>query len=325
MKVRAVLLSLVTPAVVLEAWAPAAQPLFRHVHQRMSDFDFPSDSWSAPEDAVAEDAVIVVEPDVSIASLLRLGAYTSKGEAASDEEKQFGRSLVAQLEALQEGAIDAAACEGTWELVFSDTQLFRSSPFFMAGRAVCQTPEEVARYNWFCEMHRAALAISTIKRVRQVISPNRVVSEFEVSAGAVPFIGAGYSGGLPLAITGAIVSSADVVSKEGGRLELLMDTVEIKGSNVPLLRQTLDAGVRLDSRALSERLAAAAVGGYEAPPTPVFETTFVDESLRVSRDQDGNAFVYAKTSDSIEPSDYSDVLADLGVGALVEGLLRVFS
>ena len=36
----------------------------------MSDFDFPSDSWIAPEGAVAEDAVIVAEPDVPIASLL---------------------------------------------------------------------------------------------------------------------------------------------------------------------------------------------------------------------------------------------------------------
>ena len=33
-----------------------------------------------------------------------------------------------------------------------------------------------------------------------------------------------------------------------------MDTVEIKGSNVPLLRQALDAGVRLQSRELGRAL-----------------------------------------------------------------------
>ena len=28
--------------------------------------------------------------------------------------------------------------KGSWELVFSNTNLFRSSPFFMAARAVCK-------------------------------------------------------------------------------------------------------------------------------------------------------------------------------------------
>ena len=93
---------------------------------------------------------------------------------------------------------------GTWELVYSDTQLFRSSPFFMAGRAVCSTPEQAQQYDWFCDMHRAALAISQIGTVRHIITPTRLVSEFEIKAGAVPFINDltpfSYSGGLPVSV-----------------------------------------------------------------------------------------------------------------------------
>merc|ERR1712232_675116 len=125
---------------------------------------------------------------------------------------------------------------------------FRSSPFFMAGRAVCSTESQAKQYDWFCDMHRAALAISNIGTVRQIISPTRLVSEFEVKVGSIPFISnflpgplLGYSGGMPVTIEGAIVSSSDVISiEEDKSLELLMDTVEIKGSNIPLLRQLLD-------------------------------------------------------------------------------------
>jgi hypothetical protein len=65
----------------------------------------------------------------------------------------------------------------------------------MAGRAVCSDAAEARRYDAFCELHRAALAISTIGKVRQVVAlgggaqtEGYIVSEFEVRAGAVPFV-----------------------------------------------------------------------------------------------------------------------------------------
>jgi hypothetical protein len=54
-------------------------------------------------------------------------------------------------------------------------------------------------------------------------------------------------------------------------------------------------------------------------PRPVFETTYLSKTLRISRDQDGKEFVYGKLSDDMEASDYSGVESDLGALKLLEG------
>ncbi len=79
------------------------------------------------------------------------------------------------------------------------------------------------------------------------------MNEFEVRVGAVLFLsdfllGLRYSGGSPFTIDGAIVSTADAAAPtsssdddDAAEWELHMDTVEIKGSNVPILRNLLDS------------------------------------------------------------------------------------
>ena len=274
-----------------------------------------------------------------IQSLLVTAASSDRGQFASNDQKSKMEEIIVQLESSQQAKSDedstisstttisnptqSSSIQGTWELLYSSTQLFRSSPFFMAGRAVCQTEEEAKRYDWFCDMHRAALAISEIGKVRQIIGPTRMVSEFEVSVGAVPFVSDftpfAYSGGLPFTIEGAIVSSADITpTSNGNAWEIFMDTVEIKGSNIPLLRRALDEGVKLQSRGLGSFLESN-VPAY-SNPKPIFETTYLDDMLRISRDQDGKIFVYGKLSDETEPTNYDDVDADLGLLQLLEGL-----
>ena len=271
-------------------------------------------------------------------SILRIAASTDRGQNAKTSQKERVSNLIASLESnapkhdSEEGSSTTipSYLVGTWELLYSNTQLFRSSPFFLAGRSTCKTPEQAAQYNWFCNMHRAALAISTIGGVRQVITKDgRLVNEFEVRAGAIPFLSdflpsLRYSGGLPFTIDGAIVSSADIMPKNTSsssstmEWELYMDTVEIKGSNIPILRNLLDSeNVALKSRDLSQLLEDN-VDSYQAPK-PVLRTTYVDSDMRIVRDEDDNIFLYAKVSSSEEPTDYSGVLADFGVASLLEG------
>ena len=90
-----------------------------------------------------------------------------------------------------------------------------------------------------------------IGTLRQIISKNgRLVNKFEVRVRAVPFLsdflpGERYSRGLPFTIDSAIVSTADAapssLDNNAVEWELYMDTVEIKGSNVSILRNLLDS------------------------------------------------------------------------------------
>ena len=278
---------------------------------------------SATEEETKDDEVDFNSVE-TLASLLRIAASTGRGEFAKNDQKDKASELISILEKNNPTPEPAKSpmINGRWELVYSSTQLFRSSPFFMAGRSVCSTKEQADQYDWFCDMHRGALAISNIGTVRQVISETTMVSEFEVKVGSVPFLNDftpfSYSGGLPFTIDGSIVSQADITPTEDGNAwELFMDTVQIKGSNIPGLRTILDNGLQLGSRDLGSFLESN-LDGY-TNPRPIFETTYLTDSIRISRDQDGKVFVYAKESDESKPTDYDKVEADLGVLKLLGG------
>ena len=295
-----------------------------------------SSTATASKEATTEEVIVddtaASQRMLLLNDLLRTASSCGRGEFATAADKSAMAAFIADLEELNPtpdptspSSKTTASIGGTWELLYSDTQLFRSSPFFMAGRAVCSTPEQAEQYDWFCDMHRAALAISNIGKVRQIIDADggRMVSEFEVKVGSIPFLSDftpfAYSGGLPATIDGAIVSSADLAPTDDGTAwEIFMDTVEIKGSNVPLLRRVLDGGVKLGSRDLGSFLEDN-VDGY-TNPRPVFSTTYLDDDVRISRDQDGKVFVYGRVSEDAEPTDYGNVDADLGLAKLLEGL-----
>ena len=130
-----------------KAWVPRAITPTR-LNTLKAD-DYPSDvDVESIDPRKVMDAEIVQTPENLKAALLQLGACTSRGESASVDEKETARNIVAQLEEMNPTKDPAESCAditGTWELVFSDTQLFRSSPFFMAGRAVCSDGEEAKR------------------------------------------------------------------------------------------------------------------------------------------------------------------------------------
>ena len=230
------------------------------------------------------DAVVVKDVSALKCEIIKKAGLCLRGEIATEKEKLSLSELICELEGSfeRENIHDIPKMsKGTWELVYSSSYLFRSSPFFMSARAVCKDGTEADRFNYFCQLHREALAFTSIGHVRQVITDTSLTSYFDSNVAAIP--------GLPVNIKGTIVSKADIKSNEGSSLKLLMDTVRIENSNIPVIKDLLQP---LDSRAL------ASVFESNFPeysnPIPEFRCYYVDSDMRICRDQDDNVFVYNK-------------------------------
>lgn len=219
-------------------------------------------------------------------SLLALAARTKRGELAKSNEIELALDIISKLESFNPTP-DPAMSElvnGKWELIFSNTNLFRSSPFFMAARALCKDGEQSERFNTFCDLHQKSLEFTRIGRVSQTITPLKLISEFDTN---VPFPG------LPIAITGTIMSSSDISERRSDSFQLQMDTVRIKegSSNMPILNSFLDTFTGIPVRALESVVGQMPTLGLQ-PRQPTFRVTYVDTHMRIGRDQDNHVFIY---------------------------------
>merc|ERR1719327_222018 len=283
----------------------------------------PSGAADLPSDS-AKDATDVIDmPQVEDTESLKIElllaiSRTARGQQHDKRPNEAVNAVARRLEA-QGAPTDVQLLTGRWNLAYCSTYLFRSSPFWMAGRAVCQDGEEAKRYDWVCDQHRKATMVSEIGAVRQIVAPGRLVSEFETSVAAAPMR---VGGSMPVTIFGSIVSSAEITATtetpRGLEKTLEMADVEVKGSNIPLLRPLLDNGLKLDSRSINDALPIDR-------PFPVFTTTYCDADVRVSRDVDDNLYVYTKESDDTSLTSYDDVDADLGIPELIQGALKVMT
>lgn len=89
---------------------------------------------NTPRMVVATDTAAAIK-----AQILQIAALTDRGQrlntliAPTYQEKRGSMTtLVNELTELQTGPVTETALQGEWELVFSEVELFRSSPFFLA-------------------------------------------------------------------------------------------------------------------------------------------------------------------------------------------------
>ena len=202
----------------LLATASAFAPPRGHAPQRTTLGSMDEDAtYEAPSDSTTIDDVIDVEQsaddrdaDALKRELLIKMSASARGQAKSEYLNDDVEEIASRLEATRPSAVSLDDVRGRWSLGFCSTQLFRSSPFWMAGRATCKDGKEAERYDWFCEMHRKATMVSEIGAVRQIISEDALVSEFETTVAAFPMR---VGGAMPLNILGSIVSSASIVAE----------------------------------------------------------------------------------------------------------------
>ncbi|KAL7481910.1 hypothetical protein ACHAW6_007591 [Cyclotella cf. meneghiniana] len=253
----------------------------------MPDDDYPSDydadDLQPPTKTVAVD---IDEDDAAIRDelkreLILLASVTNRGMCASTEESNLVVDLVTQLEALNPTADPASNSQGDWELCYSSTQSFRSSPFFLAVRSFFGDENKSMAENAF-DIHDRATTASRVGKVRQIIdeSNSELVSEYELSVGLMP--------GLPIRVKGTVVTSAELRVIAPETWELKVKGTRVKGSNVPFFDQFLDDNaVELPVGDFYQTVSGSV-------PIAVLKTFYVDEALRITRDVDDNFFVFTR-------------------------------
>jgi hypothetical protein len=212
--------------------------------------------------------------------LFKIGALTNRGEFASERQKEEMIDIINNLEALNPSLSQSDqkfSAEGTWELVYTDSQLFMSSPFFLTILELFGSNFEKA--NEIFQLHRLAANTGEIGSVKQLITSDKLVSEVELRVGLIP--------GPPFSLKGKVITTADILQFDQFTLKLKLQGTRIKDSNT--LLQTFFDNFELPLDKIYEFLA-------KDVPTPSLTTYYLDENLRITRSQDDRVFVYSRSS-----------------------------
>lgn len=251
----------------------------------MEDDDSPSDYDAS--DLSSTDKIFTVdenEEDMKIREalkdeLLLLSTVTNRGDCASMEERDILTDLVTQLEALNPTSDMFDVSKGEWDLVLSSTYFFRTSPFFMFLRSAI--PSKEVALNGF-DIHDKATSAGKIGRVRQIITDDEFTSEVDLIVGAMP--------GLPIVVKGTVISSASLTNVPPETWELQLKKTKVTNSNVPFLDQFLDENpIELAFGDIYSTLT-----NNNDIPKSTLKTFYADETIRITRDEDDNFFVFSR-------------------------------
>lgn len=208
-------------------------------------------------------------------SLYELAAKTSRGQIATDNQKDRIMDIIAELEAENPSIDNPRSIYGTWDLIYTDSELILNSPFFMSIRELFG--KEGDRAMQAIKLHRLATRTGEICTVRQMITPNILESQVELIVGFLP--------GIPFAAKGLVVSKAIMEEIDQFTINVTIQDVSIKNNNILSI---LDQ-VKLPINSLYKNILKKDI-------TSTLSTYYLDDDLRITRDRDDYVFVYSKTA-----------------------------
>jgi hypothetical protein len=256
--------------------------------------------------------------------ILQVAALTDRGQRlntliapAYQEKRSTMAELILQLTQLQSGrSVTEAVLAGDWELIYSDVELFRSSPFFLAiEEALNGSPGIPALGRWlgltdptkkaelFFKLHQLQVlswGVSTVGRIAQTIDfeAGTLESTFDTTIfglTVIPIVG--WFKLLPT-FGGRVLTEADRLAlDENGKLSMeLQRTKVVTAPGVP--RIPLVDGIFMDRWYPVNavwRLLPWNGGPFDGrAPTCSMQVEYVDEQMRISRDGSGAFFVYTR-------------------------------
>ncbi|CAM9362745.1 unnamed protein product [Scytosiphon promiscuus] len=243
--------------------------------------DFPSD---VGDDAGSSGSPVVLAEDnpelreTMKREILSIAATSNRGQVATQEEKDSAMDLIYQLEALNPtpDATNVNTIGGPWELVYTDTQPFRCSPFFMALGEVFG--EEKGQAETLFSLHRAATSNGEIGRVRQTISEAMLVSEIDLKVGLLP--------GLPMALKGTVVTKARLNPISSDSFTVSVESTSVTNNNI---LSFLDSAVEVPIEQVYSTIRGSV-------PESKMSTYYLDDDMRISRMSDDHVFVFVRSA-----------------------------
>ncbi|CAN0442739.1 unnamed protein product [Ectocarpus sp. 12 AP-2014] len=211
-------------------------------------------------------------------SLLQVAAMTERGQLATEAQQNDMDLLLERLEELKaEELLEPYKDEnmvGTWTLVYSSSQAFRSSPFFATFQALIGKQGVAERIFSFTD----AFPNAKIGQARQIVNEDctELLSRVEMSV-------------WPHSrwISGVVETRSKIVNDDiGDRLEVIVDDTRVSDSILGKISPRLEE-VRVPVDQLSERL-------FDRIPRITLDTVFLDQDLRVSRLPDRTFLIYVK-------------------------------
>eukprot|EP00747_Dinoflagellata_sp_TGD_P166931 gnl/TRDRNA2_/TRDRNA2_190511_c0_seq1.p1 gnl/TRDRNA2_/TRDRNA2_190511_c0~~gnl/TRDRNA2_/TRDRNA2_190511_c0_seq1.p1 ORF type:complete len:406 (+),score=75.08 gnl/TRDRNA2_/TRDRNA2_190511_c0_seq1:83-1300(+) len=266
--------------------------------------------------APVEDTAAIKSQMLQIAALTDRGQRLNKLIAPAYQEKREEMERLVERLVSQGKKPSEAQLAGDWELVYSDVELFRSSPFFLAiEEALNNSPGIPKLGRWlgatdpkkkaelFFKLHQLQVmswGVSTVGRIGQTLNfqAGTLESSFDTTLfglTVIPILG--WFKLLPT-FGGRVVTEANGLKLgENGTLCMELErTRVITAPGVP--RVPLFDGLLMDRWYPVNSVWKLLPWNNGRAPTCSVKVEYVDEQMRISRDSAGAVFVYMRPTSS---------------------------
>ncbi len=234
-----------------------------------------------------------------IAALTDRGQRLNKLIAPVYQEKLNEMDNLIESLKIYSSEISEQSLSGEWELIYSNVELFRSSPFFLAIEIALN---DEFKSNLFFKLHQlqvGSFGISTIGRISQKIDFDKkeFISRFDTTIFALTTIPVlGWFKLLPT-FGGRVITLADNLVLKDKLIK--MDLQKTKVSKVEGLNK-----IPLFSKLLMDRWYPVKEVWDKLPwnnesPNCQVSVIFIDEEMRIVKDKFGSIFVYIRPTNSL--------------------------
>ena len=234
--------------------------------------------------------------------IYKLSATSDRGQRLNSlispvyQEKLFKiKELIKDLEG-KTNEITERNLEGDWELIFSNVELFRSSPFFLAIEKALNSKIKSDLFFKLHQLQVSSFGLSTIGKISQNINfeKEELISSFDTiifGLTTIPIIG--WFKLLPT-FGGRVTTLANKLSLKNNYLEMTLQktkVVEVNGLNkIPLFSNIL-----MNKWYPVNEIWLKLPWNKEIP-TCNLKIIFVDEEMRIVEDIYGSIFIYIRPS-----------------------------